>query len=60
MSIVHESLDELRSKLAKNEEQLRDVNKLLASQSENETLLTLKRDLEQVITLTRNFRDEGK
>jgi len=55
MSIVHESLDELRSKLAKNEEQLRDVNKLLASQSENETLLTLKRDLEQVITLTRNL-----
>jgi len=52
MAQGEETVDELKEKLSFNRQQLKKVKQLLAKQGENETLRTLKRDLEQVIKLT--------
>jgi len=59
---MDESVNDLHTKLEKNKQQLKKVKNLLSSQKENETLKTLKRDLEQVIKLTTELLNlkEGK
>lgn len=58
---MEDSVQDLRKKLENNKQQLKKVKQLLANK-ENETLRTLKRDLEQVISLTTELLNlkEGK
>jgi len=49
------SLDELRAKLTKSKNQLKQVSKMLAQKPNNETVKNLKTDLERVIELTENL-----
>jgi len=49
------SLDELRAKLTKSRNQLKQVSKMLAQKPNNETVKNLKTDLERVIELTENL-----
>jgi len=49
------SLDELRAKLTKSKNQLKQVTKMLAQKPNNETVKNLKTDLERVIELTENL-----
>lgn len=59
---MEESVDDLKEKLEFNKQQLKKVKHLLATKKENDTLRTLKRDLEQVIKLTTELVNlkEGK
>jgi len=49
------TLDELRAKLAKSKEQLKQVTKMLTHKPNNDTLKSLKKDLKRVIELTENL-----
>lgn len=49
------TLDELRAKLTKSKDQLRQVTKMLQSKPNNDTLKSLKKDLKRVIELTENL-----
>lgn len=49
------SLDELRAKLTKSRNQLKQVTKMLAAKPNNETVKNLQTDLERVIELTENL-----
>jgi len=59
---MEESVEDLKQKLEFNKQQLKKVKHLLATKKENDTLRTLKRDLEQVIKLTTELVNlkEGK
>jgi len=59
---MEETVEELKKKLDFNKQQLKKVKILLAQKKENDTLRTLKRDLEQVIQLTTELVNlkEGK
>jgi len=59
---MEESVSDLKAKLEFNKQQLKKVKHLLATKKENDTLRTLKRDLEQVIKLTTELVNlkEGK
>jgi len=49
------TLDELRAKLAKSKEQLKQVTKMLQQKPNNDTLKSLKKDLKRVIEMTENL-----
>jgi len=59
---MEESVEDLKNKLEFNKQQLKKVKHLLSTKKENDTLRTLKRDLEQVIKLTTELVNlkEGK
>jgi len=59
---MEESVEDLKKKLDFNKQQLKKVKHLLSTKKENDTLRTLKRDLEQVIKLTTELVNlkEGK
>jgi len=49
------TLDELRAKLTKSKDQLKQVTKMLQQKPNNDTLKSLKKDLKRVIELTENL-----
>jgi len=53
--MASDNLDEYRAKLQKSKQQLKKVKQLLTQQPNNENLLNLKKDLEEVVSVTESL-----